>query len=194
MPDEAQSKVAKQANRRLSTTRASFTRLITWLADMRMLKARAKKGTMAFENDAGATVGDPVQLRALPSQGESSSDSHGHKNDTHLLLDVRDPRIRFQDAARAVIKLQRTTGKRAAPVHPRMPCQGSWWQTPMQSDADTSASPVPDPGLYALRGARVAKVIEELKALEMAEELLPHGALVRHLQFSPSGKYLATAR
>ena len=159
-----------------------------------MLKARAKKGTMASANDAEATVGGPVQLRALPSQGGSSSDSHGHKNDTHLLLDVRDPRVRFQNAVRAVIKLQRTTGKRATPIRPGMPRRDSWWQTSMSSDADTSASPVPDAGLYALRGARVAKVVEELKALEMAQELLPHGALVRHLQFSPSGKYLATAR
>ena len=57
-------------------------------------------------------------------------------------------------------------------------------------------SPVPDPGLRALRGAklRVSKVIEELKALKLAQELSPHGALVRHIQFSPNGKYLATAR
>ena len=64
----------------------------------------------------------------------------------------------------------------------------------MTADPSTSASPAPDPGLLALRGARVTKVIEELKALKLMQELFPHGALVRHIQFSPNGKYLATSR
>ena len=40
----------------------------------------------------------------------------------------------------------------------------------------------------------MTKLIEELKALDLAQELFPHGALVRHIQFSPNGKYLATSR
>ena len=42
-------------------------------------------------------------------------------------------------------------------------------------------------GLWTLRGARVSKVIEELQALNLAQELFPHAALVRHIQFSSNG-------
>ena len=151
-----------------------------------MVKAKAKKRT-------AATADDEVEMGG-PSEGPGVSSSHKHKHDTHLLLDVRDPRVRFQNAVRAVIKLQRTTGKRATPVRPGLPRRDSWWQTSMSTDMDTSASPLPDSGLFALRGARVSNLIEELKALSLAQELLPHGALVRHVQFSPNGKYFATSR
>lgn len=140
-------------------------------------------------------MGDgPAHQPSFSSEGPGSSDNYKPKRDTHLLLDVRDPRVRFQNAVRAVIKLQRTTPKRGAPVRPGLPRQNSWWQTSMATGPNTAVSPVPDPGLWALRGARVSKVIEELKALDLAQELSAHGALVRHLQFSPNGKYLATSR
>ena len=64
----------------------------------------------------------------------------------------------------------------------------------MSAGPDTSVSPVPDPGLWALRRARVSKVTEKFGALKLVQELFPHAALVRYIQFSPSGKYLATSR
>lgn len=168
-------RVAMQwCSQRLAATRTSFSRLIAWLA-----------GTRIFHRGEGE--GDE-EAKA----GSSDAAPERPRRDSHLVLDVPDPRVRFQNAVRAVIKLQRTTGKRPA-VRPGLPRRDSWWQTPMSSEPET-ASPVPEPGLFALRGARVAKVIEELKAFEMAHEVFPHGALVRHLQFSPNGRYLATSR
>ena len=180
-------------SRRLAATRACLARFIAWVAAARISLARPRKGAMSTA-DVELQMDGPSRLPSISSEGPGLPDYHKKILDTHLLLDVRDPRVRFQNAVRAVIKLQRTTGKRATPARPGLPRRDSWWQTSMSAAPDTSASPVPDPGIWALRGARVSKVIEELKALELTQELLPHGALVRHLQFSPNGRYLATSR
>jgi WD repeat-containing protein 26 len=45
-----------------------------------------------------------------------------------------------------------------------------------------------------LRGSKVAAVIPKLKSLEATQDLAAHSELVRHLQFSPNGKFLATSR
>ena len=169
---------------------AAFARLIVWLANTRILKAMTKKVSTIADDNAGGTVGETAHLQFPSRPGEGLPDSHGQENDAHPPK-VRDPRVRFQNAVRAVIKLQHTTGKRATPVRSGIPRRDPRWHTSMLSDGD---SPVPDPGVYVLRGTMVAKVIENFKALDMTQELFPHGALVRHLQFSPSGKYLATAR
>lgn len=176
-------------SRRLSATRASLVRLLAWLAAVRLPMS---KGVMRTP-DGDVEMG-PARQPSVSSEGPGSSDGHKPKRDTHLLLDVRDPRVRFQNAVRAVIKLQRTTPKRGTLVRPGLPRRDSWWQTSMTSGPATAVSPVPDPGLWALRGARVPKVIEELEGLDLTQELSAHGALVRHIQFSPNGKYLATSR
>ena len=43
-------------------------------------------------------------------------------------------------------------------------------------------------------GARVASLIPTLKSLATTQNFQPHSALVRHLQFSPNGEFLATCR
>jgi WD40 repeat protein len=48
-------------------------------------------------------------------------------------------------------------------------------------------------GLNTIRGQRVSTLIPKLKTLEPIQEISIHTALVRHLQFSPNGKYLATS-
>ncbi|GJE97468.1 WD40 repeat domain-containing protein [Phanerochaete sordida] len=44
-----------------------------------------------------------------------------------------------------------------------------------------------------VRRSRVAALIPQLKQMEAWLDLSPHQALVRHLQFSPNGRYLATS-
>ncbi|KAH9836204.1 WD40 repeat-like protein [Rhodofomes roseus] len=44
-----------------------------------------------------------------------------------------------------------------------------------------------------MRASRVAALVPKLKALETTQDLAAHQALVRHLQFSPNGKFLATS-
>ncbi|KAG6371024.1 TATA box binding protein associated factor-domain-containing protein [Boletus reticuloceps] len=129
----------------------------------------------------------------MPSTSSEDPSSDSYKN-RHDILDARSPRVRFQGAVRAVIELQRTTSKQARPIRPGLPRRDSWWQTSTSSGFETPASPTPDPGICASRGARVAKVVEELKALELAQEIFPYAALVQHIQFSPNGRCLATSR
>ncbi len=42
--------------------------------------------------------------------------------------------------------------------------------------------------------SRLTTLVPKLKALEATQDLAAHTALVKHLQFSPDGKYLATSR
>lgn len=100
-----------------------------------------------------------------------------------------DARQRFVNAIRSVIMLQSTT-------RPMSPRRNSSWDTPIvPASAAVAMSPgrFPDPSM-SLRGVRVTGAIDKLKALDTSQELAAHQALVRHLQFSPNGKYLATSR
>ncbi|KAF9233428.1 hypothetical protein BU15DRAFT_53925 [Melanogaster broomeanus] len=48
-------------------------------------------------------------------------------------------------------------------------------------------------GASDLRSSRLVTLIPKLRSLSTAQEILAHSALVRHLQFSPNGKFLATS-
>ncbi|KAJ3763939.1 hypothetical protein EV360DRAFT_91547 [Lentinula raphanica] len=50
-----------------------------------------------------------------------------------------------------------------------------------------------DPPVKAIVRSRVAGLVPRLKCLEPTQDMAAHQALVRHLQFSPDGKYLATS-
>lgn len=193
---------------RLAATRALLTRFFTRLAAVRMSKPESQKeqvqpnmppSNAAANANAAPRTSAPPRMSSI-SMGECPrpvhADGRRHNPDTHLLLDVRDPRVRFQNAVRAVIKLQRTTGKQAKPLRPGMHRHNSWWQTQPETSAgpESCASPVPDRGVWPVRRGKMTEAIEELKALELTQELSPHGALVRHIQFSPNGRYFATAR
>lgn len=45
-----------------------------------------------------------------------------------------------------------------------------------------------------VRSSRVASLVPKLRGMETTQDLAAHSALVRHLQFSPDGKFLATSR
>ena len=45
-----------------------------------------------------------------------------------------------------------------------------------------------------IRSSRVARLVPKLKDFAPTQEFAAHQALVRHLQFSPNGKFLATSR
>ncbi|KAJ3781345.1 hypothetical protein GGU10DRAFT_367113 [Lentinula aff. detonsa] len=50
-----------------------------------------------------------------------------------------------------------------------------------------------EPPVKAIVRSRVAKLVPKLKCLEPTQDMAAHQALVRHLQFSPDGKFLATS-
>lgn len=96
-------------------------------------------------------------------------------------------RQRFVNAIRTVIMLQSTQA--AGTARPMSPRRDSAWETPQL----TSPGRFADPAMQTLRNNRMMANIEKLKMLGPIQELAAHQALVRHLQFSPNGKYLATS-
>ncbi|GBE88718.1 predicted protein [Sparassis crispa] len=59
------------------------------------------------------------------------------------------------------------------------------------SDAGRGGTSSVEP-LGLLRSSRVAALVPKLRSLHTTQDLAAHQALVRHLQFSPNGKFLAT--
>ncbi|KIJ16615.1 hypothetical protein PAXINDRAFT_98453 [Paxillus involutus ATCC 200175] len=98
-----------------------------------------------------------------------------------------DGRQRFVNAIRSVTMLQSTT-------RPMSPRRDSSSDTPLVVDKPgISPGQFSDPGMLALRGSRVANAIDKLKTLDTSQDMGAHQALVRHLQFSLNGQYLATS-
>ncbi|KAG0697744.1 WD40-repeat-containing domain protein [Suillus ampliporus] len=92
-------------------------------------------------------------------------------------------RQRFQGAVRSVIMVQQQQTGRPQRI-PSFDWNSIAGMTP------TRVSSTED--LSAIRGPPDT-LIPKLKTLEPVQDLSVHTALVRHLQFSPSGKYLATS-
>ncbi|KAG2032146.1 WD40-repeat-containing domain protein [Suillus americanus] len=89
-------------------------------------------------------------------------------------------RERFKKAVRTVISMQsypRTYGSQSL----------DWLLHP------SPASHTPSVGGKAIRRYDLSTLSQKLRNLECTEDISPHQALVRDLQFSPDGKYLATA-
>ncbi|KAG2067007.1 WD40 repeat-like protein [Suillus decipiens] len=94
-------------------------------------------------------------------------------------------RQRFKGAVRSVILMQQQQAAR--PLMPqRIP------SFDLNSTMGMSPTRPSSMDLDAIRGSR-ATSIPKLKTLEPVQDLSVHTALVRHLQFSPNGKYLATS-
>ncbi|KAG1834776.1 WD40-repeat-containing domain protein [Suillus variegatus] len=96
-------------------------------------------------------------------------------------------RDRLTSAIRSVMMLQSATSSPSSPFSPV--------RKRTTSSALTDASrTTPETGITTtFRGSKVASLISKLKSLETTQDLAAHSALVRHLQFSPNGKFLATS-
>lgn len=100
-------------------------------------------------------------------------------------------RGRFAGAVRAV--MASAAVGHAGPTSPFTPQRTNSGTLPGGTTEVSHGTPVSDP-MVPLRGSRVAALIPKLKSLETTQDLAAHQALVRHLQFSPNGKFLATSR
>jgi len=97
---------------------------------------------------------------------------------------------RFATAVRHVMKLQTVTGVSPLAAFSPGPQRK---RTTSSSQTGAEKKPTLDPAT-ALRGSRVASLMPKLRTLEPTHDLAAHQGLVRHLQFSPDGKFLATSR
>ncbi|KAI0355885.1 WD40 repeat-like protein [Trametes cingulata] len=92
-------------------------------------------------------------------------------------------RGRFANAVRAVIKMR--AASTAFPVEGRNPRR----QRTISSDGNgRDTEPV-----GVLKNSRVGTLVPKLRSLQPTQSFEAHLALVRHLQFSPNGKFLATS-
>ncbi|KAG8919922.1 hypothetical protein FRC00_010735, partial [Tulasnella sp. 408] len=97
------------------------------------------------------------------------------------------PRMRFKDAVKKVRNLERMKPTPKSPKSPGGHSRERSLTLPASSDGHG------DPNeRFAPRPTRLAGLIPKLKALKPTQELIDHVGLVRHLQFSPDGKWLAT--
>ncbi|KAF8835950.1 WD40 repeat-like protein [Paxillus ammoniavirescens] len=129
-------------------------------------------------HEAALSVCSIATEHPVSSEGRSDESTESRHSDA---------RQRFVNAIRSVIMLQSTT-------RPMSPRRDSSFDTPLAVDrSGMSPGRFSDPGMSALRGMRVTNAIEKLKTLDTLQEMGAHQALVRHLQFSPNGRYLATS-
>jgi WD repeat-containing protein 26 len=91
-------------------------------------------------------------------------------------------RVRFVQAVRNVIKMQRATAPFSQLTRSLSPT--------LLPDGIRGQATQPMP----MQGSRVAGLVPKLRGLMPTQVLEAHQALVRHLQFSPNGKFLATSR
>jgi WD repeat-containing protein 26 len=134
--------------------------------------------------------GSEITFAPSPSQTTEAKSKHGStvsftpsENPLGIAGTSTSPapsRARFVQAVRNVIRMQQAT-----PAHTRT-------LSPTLSVPDgvrpKDAQPVP------LQSSRVAGLIRKLHGLAPTQDLAAHQALVRHLQFSPNGRFLATSR
>ena len=137
-------------------------------------------------SDATATVLTPISERA-PSTVDGHDDptvvsDAGHSTPSSPIL-TSPAKTRFHNLVRSVIMLRSVSGGSSAVSSPRR-------QRTISSEKHGKLT---EP-TGMVRGSRVASLIPKLKLMESYFDLAAHQALVRHLQFSPDGKYLATSR
>jgi WD repeat-containing protein 26 len=89
-------------------------------------------------------------------------------------------RARFIQAVRNVIRMQQVAQAHSRSLPPTLLSPGG------MRPRDTQ--PVP------MQRSRVAGLVPKLRGLTPMQDLAAHQALVRHLQFSPNGRFLATSR
>lgn len=129
-----------------------------------------------------------IEMTAAAREGSNHSPQVVFRHDRPIIreVDIRNadamtaisPAVaRFRSIVRSVIQLRKAS------------------QAP---SINTTATPIARQGAAQTEKlvsvSRLATLISKLKATELSYELAAHQALVRHMQFSPDGQYLATTR
>ncbi|KAF8435619.1 WD40-repeat-containing domain protein [Boletus edulis BED1] len=174
---------------RIATARGYLRRLASWIikrkqprellpivepAQRPRPRTRAPPRPLVYHQEPAAFMPRPAAALSVCSiVTENPASGPAGPPDESTRTRHSDARQRFVNAVRSVIKLQATT-------------------RPMSPRRNSLFDRFPDP-VMSLPGVRVTSPIDKLKALDISQEIATHQALVRHLQFSPNGKYLATS-
>lgn len=126
-----------------------------------------------------------------PVTSPVSSDGHSEfsGNSVDAASTTSPARSRFTHAVRSVMMIQNMSGGLASAFTSNR--QRTTLRDPAGAAADVTKKELE---LDMARGSRVSVLVPKLKQLESVYDLMGHQALVKHLQFSPDGKLLATSR
>ena len=169
---------------------SKFTDVITRIRHMDHTLPTLQEGpttsVLSHHRETSTSVCSDVTERPKSMEGPASEENEASRQAI--------ARQRFKGAVRSVIMMQQhqvgqTQSLYLRPFMPPRTPSFDW-----NSTAGMSPTRFSYIGLNAVRGPRVVTLIPKLRTLEHVRDLSVHTALVRHLQFSPSGKYLATSR
>ncbi|THH12742.1 hypothetical protein EW146_g7414 [Bondarzewia mesenterica] len=134
---------------------------------------RGSEGTQFTEPKSPAS---PSTIEfSIPEKGPSSPNGGSEMGSP--------PRGRFASAVRSVMMMRAASGGLALPRRQRT-LSSTLMATSERMKETTHVPP---------RRSRVAGLVPQLQGLKTTQDLPAHQALVRHLQFSPNGKFLATS-
>ncbi|KAF9225897.1 hypothetical protein BS17DRAFT_777834 [Gyrodon lividus] len=165
---------------------------------------------------------DPRRSVDLYDLGSPTASSQGHivpggvgtttsdvGNSSGQPMSLMSPRDRFTHAVHSVIMLQSASSgvSTFAPVRKRTTSSaitgtsavtGTSFIGPGGSSITLGGNPRgygqgSSGGASGLRSSRLVSLVPKLRSLSTAQDILAHSALVRHLKFSPNGKFLATS-
>lgn len=108
---------------------------------------------------------------------------------------VADGKQLWKNALRTVKMRSAVTSNMAALTGMRIPRRQRTTSSTLASTfGERKKTLMVDEPVKAVNRSRIAALVPKLKCLETTHDIAAHQALVRHLQFSPNGKFLATSR
>ncbi|KAL0959814.1 hypothetical protein HGRIS_011496 [Hohenbuehelia grisea] len=170
------------------------------------VEQRGPPGHTRKSSDAGHTTVNTVQGHSASASERDDATSPGAGGDTPVSptspatpgspTTPSKGKLLWKNALRTVKMSSAIAPAPAKAGTPRRQRTTSSTMGPAVPERKMTLSPLSasmnDP-LPLLMRSRVSELVPKLRHLEPVQELAPHQALVRHLQFSPDGRFLATS-
>jgi hypothetical protein len=146
----------------------------------------AGHGTLVASPSVEKSSAFAAAAMALVGSGSMSASTSGAGSGAGAIPIVMPrQRGRFAQAVHNMMLMQRTVGM--SQLAPDSPARRRTHSDGVLSGSNAGPA-------SAVRSNRLAALTPKLQCLETTQDLAAHSALVRHLMFSPDGKYLATCR
>jgi hypothetical protein len=140
---------------------------------------------MARQHSTSNGAGSPTSEKDYPLSTAQDQDQDGNGNGPDGILMLSSPtRNKFASLVRAAVLMRRGGAAAQAAMLLNSPARQRTQSSSFFTDANNK---------FGMKGSRVATLTPKLKSLEPMQDLAAHIALVKHLQFSPDGKFLATS-